>query len=75
MSASLPAPSPAELALMTDEQFTARWRELVGEPPAILLQDRVQMTRLLVESMALLRSPPKLNVGSAPIRPSGQAVR
>ena len=42
----------AELTLLTDEEFSDRWRALVGEPPAIMLPDRTAMIQLLIESMA-----------------------
>ncbi len=41
-----------ELTLLTDEEFSDRWRALVGEPPAIMLPDRTEMIQLLVERMA-----------------------
>lgn len=74
MSASLLAPSLAELALMTDQELAARWRDVVGEPPAILLQDREEMARVLMESLEPFRSPPRSNVRSAPLTPSGKAL-
>ncbi|GJE40418.1 hypothetical protein KHHGKMAE_4511 [Methylobacterium persicinum] len=52
-----PSASSVELALLTNDEFAARWTALVGEPPAIMLQDRAQMVRLLVESMAAEASP------------------
>jgi len=52
-----PSASSVELALLTNDEFAARWTALVGEPPAIMLQDRAQMVRLLVESMADEASP------------------
>lgn len=42
----------AELTLLNDEEFSDRWRALVGEPPAIMLPDRAEMIQLLVESVA-----------------------
>lgn len=38
------------LADMPQAEFVARWRSLVGEPPAIMLESRSEMIRLLVES-------------------------
>lgn len=55
MTARPALPSPAELTLLTDEEFAARWRDLVGELPAIMLSDRADMIRLLVRSMAPAR--------------------
>lgn len=69
MLACLPFPSPADLSRLSNEEFTARWRALIGEPPSILLQDRAEMVRLLVESMA----PVPCQEGPAAVAPSGLA--
>lgn len=49
----------AELTLLTDEEFAARWRALVGELPVVMLPDRAEMIELLVESMAPAQGPLK----------------
>ncbi|AMB44236.1 MULTISPECIES: hypothetical protein [Methylobacteriaceae] len=44
---------PPDLDVLVDlpqADFVARWRSLVGEPPAIMLESRSEMIRLLVES-------------------------
>lgn len=33
------------------EMFVERWTELVGEPPATMLESRREMLRLLIESL------------------------
>lgn len=33
---------------LTDADFVARWREIVGEPPSIMLDDRREMIAILV---------------------------
>ncbi|UYW27331.1 hypothetical protein [Methylorubrum extorquens] len=38
------------LADLPQAEFVARWRSLVGEPPAIMLESRSEMIRLLVDS-------------------------
>ncbi|WP_246687760.1 hypothetical protein [Methylorubrum extorquens] len=38
------------LADLPQADFVARWRSLVGEPPAIMLESRSEMIRLLVDS-------------------------
>lgn len=43
-------PAATDLDLIPADEFAARWCLLVGEPPAILLEDWVEMIRLLVES-------------------------
>lgn len=58
------------------DAFVARWRLIVGEPPATMLASRAEMIRMLVESVpaAGLRGPsPRvgsidLNDGSATMR-------
>lgn len=59
MTARPPEPLPAELTLLTDEEFAARWCALVGEPPAVMLPDRAEMIQLLVESMAPTQGSPE----------------
>ena len=41
---------PADLNLLSTHEFVVRWCMLVGEPPAVMLEDRAEMVRLLVES-------------------------
>lgn len=36
------------LGEMTNADFVARWREIVGEPPSIMLDDRREMIAILV---------------------------
>ncbi len=57
MTARPALPSSAELTLLTNEEFSARWRTLVGEVPAVMLQDRAEMIRLLVESVTQAEGP------------------
>lgn len=57
------SPASDTLAHIPPGDFVARWRFLVGEPPAIMLESRSAMIRLLVESTP-----------SAPFRLDGQAL-
>jgi hypothetical protein len=50
------------LASLTDDEFVAAWRMLVGEPPAIMLSDRGVMIRLLVSATASADLPVRDNV-------------
>lgn len=75
MPASRPLPSPTDLSLLSNEEFAARWRALVGEPPAILLQDRAEMVRLLLESMAPAPCPPAPGAGPGAGLPNGQGAK
>lgn len=45
------------LARMPLLDFIARWRWIVGEPPAAMLQDRSAMIALLVESTDIVPLP------------------
>ncbi len=36
---------------LTSEEFSKRWKGLVGEPPSAMLDDRSQMLAILVESV------------------------
>lgn len=47
-----PALPSVDLMFLTDEEFAARWRDLMGELPAVMLPDRAEMIELLVESVA-----------------------
>ena len=38
--------------------FVAAWRRLVGEPPAVMLDSRSEMIRLLVESVPVAQPSP-----------------
>ncbi len=38
----------SRLRELTDEDFVAKWREIVGEPPSIMLEDRREMIAILV---------------------------
>ena len=38
------------LGRLPAEEFVSRWRAIVGEPPAIMLESRSEMIRLLVDS-------------------------
>lgn len=48
------------LALLSRAEFVARWRSIVGEPPAIMLDCRREMIRLLVESASLASPDPAI---------------
>lgn len=41
----------ASINVLSEEEFVDRWRDLVGEPPAAMLESRHQMLALLVESV------------------------
>ena len=51
---TVPTLSPAiaqdGIAVLSREEFIARWHSIVGEPPAIMLECRAAMIRLLVEA-------------------------
>lgn len=66
MTARPVIPSPANLALLTNEEFVAQWRVLVGEPPAAMLPDRAEMIRLLVGSVTPAQPPSNLHWPSEP---------
>lgn len=72
MLACLSLPSPADLSILSNEEFAACWRALIGEPPAILLQDRAEMVRLLMESLPPVLCPPE---GRKPVRPAPEAQK
>ena len=45
------APEPtAPLEELSQERFLWGWRQIVGEPPAVMLESRREMIALLVES-------------------------
>jgi hypothetical protein len=44
------SPASDTLAHIPPEDFVAAWRAMVGEPPAIMLESRSEMIRLLVDS-------------------------
>ncbi|GJE69881.1 hypothetical protein [Methylorubrum podarium] len=50
MSDVMGAPAQDALAHLPVTTFVAGWRALVGEPPAVMLENRSEMIRLLVES-------------------------
>lgn len=66
MSKRVVLPSLAELEPLTNEEFAAWWRALVGEPPAAMLQDRAEMIRLLAEGLSAAEAPPVPPGGSRP---------
>ncbi|MCJ2079043.1 hypothetical protein MKK68_25985 [Methylobacterium sp. E-016] len=37
-------------------EFVTRWRWIVGEPPAVMLENRSEMIRILVQSMPIASS-------------------
>ena len=43
--------APDALAHLTDAEFIAHWRAIVGEPPAIMLESRAEMISVLDEGM------------------------
>ena len=46
-----PVPQPEDtLTQMSRSEFIAGWKALVGEPPAMMLEDRSEMIRVLLES-------------------------
>lgn len=58
---------------MSEADFLAAWRRLVGEPPAIMLDSRAAMIRLLVTSVGELpatlpRVEPRLQTETNPAR-------
>ena len=50
------------MACIQLKDFIAAWRGLVGEPPAIMLDSRSEMIRLLVESIPV--APPNVPEGA-----------
>ncbi len=38
------------LTQLSEAEFVSRWRSIVGEPPAIMLESRSEMIQVLVES-------------------------
>lgn len=46
------------LVQLSISDFIAGWHAIVGEPPAIMLESRVEMIRLLVESTPTISNYP-----------------
>lgn len=44
-------PAAEALGRMSARDFVAAWRSLVGEPPAVILEDRAEMIRILAEAV------------------------
>ena len=42
------------LVYIPQAEFVAAWQALVGEPPAMMLEDRSEMIRVLVESVPIV---------------------
>lgn len=57
-----PATEQDALAELPAGDFVRRWRQITGEPPAILLSSRSEMIALLVESVPM-----------APLTPQGES--
>ncbi|MGU3542006.1 hypothetical protein [Methylobacterium sp. A52T] len=57
-----PATEQDALAELPAGDFVRRWRQITGEPPAILLNSRSEMIALLVESVPM-----------APLTPQGES--
>jgi hypothetical protein len=45
------AVNPDPLDAMPEREFVKRWKAIVGEPPAIMLDSRSDMVKVLVESV------------------------
>ena len=55
MLASQHGRSGVDLTLISEAEFVVRWRSMVGEPPAAMLNCRADMIRLLVQSVPVAR--------------------
>ena len=53
------------LAELPAGDFVTRWRQIIGEPPAILLTSRSEMIALLVESVPIAPLTPQDGVSGA----------
>ncbi|MGU3329372.1 hypothetical protein ACLBXB_20775 [Methylobacterium mesophilicum] len=59
-----PVPGSGDtLTQMSQPEFIAGWKALVGEPPATMLEDRSEMIRVLVESVSIA---PEAGGGKSP---------
>lgn len=54
------------LGELTDADFVARWREIVGEPPSIMLDDRREMIAILVAASEAPAETPEHGGGLCP---------
>lgn len=61
MTSNRQAARTADLDALSDEQFISGWRRIVGEPPAILLEDRREMIAHLVRSIPAAEDAPARN--------------
>lgn len=60
------------LGELTNADFVARWREIVGEPPSIMLEDRREMIAILIAASGVPAVTPEPDDDACPSSEDGQ---